>query len=391
MKAPFNRRILLIFSLLFLLSAACTFPLYTKTQQAPDTAQTLAVQTIDAMMTQISGSSITATPGSQPGNQGQPTTKAPDPTLAPSSTPIPTFTQVILPTPSRTPVCDQAAFMSDVTVPDGTTIQAGTEFVKTWRIRNEGVCTWSADYSAVFDAGEAMSAPASQKLGVSVAPGQTVDISIKFTAPMTAGDHRSDWKLRNANGVLFGLGGNYTGKFYVIIKVISATLSGTGIDFPANVCLAEWTGNGTALPCSGTDGSAAGFVLYKAKPVLESGYQDDEPSLITNPPRASDSVIRGKYPAYTVKDKDHFTTIVGCEHNAKNCNVRFQLDYQIDNGGIQTLAAWNESYEGQFTQVNVDLSSLAGKKVNFILTVMANGASDNDRALWLMPRVRPGP
>src|SRR5690242_19573694 len=120
MKAPFNRRILLIFSVLFLLSAACTFPLYTKTQQAPDTAQTLAVQTIDAMMTQISGSSITATPGSQ----GQPATKAPDPTLAPSSTPIPTFTQVILPTPSRTQVCDQAAFMSDVTVPDGTTIQA---------------------------------------------------------------------------------------------------------------------------------------------------------------------------------------------------------------------------------------------------------------------------
>jgi hypothetical protein len=37
-----------------------------------------------------------------------------------------------------------------------------------------------------------------------------------------------------------------------------------------------------------------------------------------------------------VSSGDHFKSVIGCEHNAKNCNVRFQLDYQIDNGSIQT-------------------------------------------------------
>jgi hypothetical protein len=44
-----------------------------------------------------------------------------------------------------------------------------------------------------------------------------------------------------------------------------------------------------------------------------------------------------------------------------------------------------------FTQANVDLSTLAGKNVRFILTVHANGASDGDRALWLAPRIVPAP
>jgi hypothetical protein len=219
-------------------------------------------------------------------------------------------------------------------------------------------------------------------------PGETVDVSVTMHAPGSPGSYRGDWKLRNASGVLFGLGPNTSGHFYVIIKVITATASGDGYDFTANVCLAEWTGNGVALPCSGTDGNENGFVLYKSTPVLESGYVDDEPALLTNPPRVENGVIRGKYPAYTVRTDDHFTAVLSCENNAKNCNVRFQLDYQIDDGGIQTLATWNEAYDDEFHQVDVNLSSLVGKKVKFILTVSANGASNNDRALWLMPRIQ---
>jgi hypothetical protein len=390
MKATLTSRFLLVFCVLFLLSAACTMPMYNQTQEAPNTAQTLAVQTINAMMTEISGSSTTATPGSSNQPDGNPTTAA-EPTLRPSSTPLPTATQIIIPTATATPVCDMAAFMSDVTIPDGSNVLAGSEFVKTWRIRNEGACTWSSDYAAVFDSGEAMGAPASQALGVSVAPGQTVDLSVKFTAPTSGGEHRSNWKLRNAKGVLFGLGGNGTGKFYVVIKVTAATLSGNGLNFATNVCSAVWTGNDNSLPCNGTDGNSAGFVLYKPAPLLESGYQDDEPAIITNPPAKTDGVIRGKYPAYTVKDKDHFTAILGCEYKATKCNVRFQLDYQIDNSGITTIGAWNEAYEGKYTQVDVDLSSLAGKKVNFILTVMANGESNGDRAMWFMPQIQNEP
>jgi hypothetical protein len=281
--------------------------------------------------------------------------------------------------------------MSDVTIADGTSIPVGNEFVKTWRLRNEGTCTWTPEYAIVFENGEAMGAPASQKIGQSVAPGETVDISITLRAPGSPGEYRGDWKLRNAAGVLFGLGSKGSEHFYVVIKAVPNTLTGNGLDMIANYCLAEWTGNGKVLPCVGTDNSADGFVLIRSKPILESGYVDDEPALLTNPPRKDDAIIRGKFPAYQVKSGDRFTTLLSCENNAKNCNVRFQLDYQIDDGGIQNLAAWNETMDDKFNTVSVDLSSLAGKKVKFILTVLANGASDNDRALWLMPRIQPAP
>ena len=34
----------------------------------------------------------------------------------------------------------------DVNVPDGTQMTPGQQFVKTWRIKNDGICTWGAGY-----------------------------------------------------------------------------------------------------------------------------------------------------------------------------------------------------------------------------------------------------
>lgn len=120
---------------------------------------------------------------------------------------------------------------------------------------------------------------------------------------------------------------------------------------------------------------------------METDQVDDEPGLITNPQIVNDGVIRGKYPAFRVETGYHFKALIGCAYNAKTCDVRFQLDYQIGDGSIQTLATWAETYDGLTNKIDVDLSSLAGKDVKFILTVFANGASNNDRALWLAPRI----
>jgi hypothetical protein len=84
-----------------------------------------------------------------------------------------------------------------------------------------------------------------------------------------------------------------------------------------------------------------------------------------------------------------FSAVIGCAYKADNCDVIFQLDYQIEDGSIQTLAKWHEVYDEQFRLVTVDLSHLAGKDVNFILTVKANGSSSQDRALWLAPHISP--
>lgn len=385
MKIRSFRRLLLVISAMGFLALACSLP--TLTRNRPGSAdpeaqvKTAAVRTIDAMMTEVSsGQSATNTPGA-------PATSTPQaPTLAPTSTPQPTATTIVLPTLTATSICDLAGFVSDVSIPDGWTTTIGASFVKTWRLKNNGSCTWTPGYAIVFDSGSSYTGPASVNLDKTVPPGQTVDVSINLTAPGTPGSYKWNFKLRNAAGVIFGLGQN-SATFFVDFKVIGITPVSGEYDFTANYCQAEWTGNGTALPCTGTDGDSKGFVLYRPRPILETGYVDDEPALLTNPPKVTDGVIRGKYPVRTVKSGDRFVTIIGCEHNASSCNVRFQLDYQIDNGPIQTLAGWNEVYDQNFTRIDYDLSSLSGNNVRFILTVLANGASDGDRALWLLPRI----
>lgn len=63
------------------------------------------------------------------------------------------------PEPTREPdpplTCtDEATFIKDVTIADGTRIDAGTNFTKAWRLRNSGSCTWTVDYSLVFISGD---------------------------------------------------------------------------------------------------------------------------------------------------------------------------------------------------------------------------------------------
>jgi hypothetical protein len=51
------------------------------------------------------------------------------------------------------------------------------------------------------------------------------------------------------------------------------------------------------------------------------------------------------------------------------------------------LKEWHEVYEGKNYSVDLDLDSLAGKKVKFFLTVLANDSKGKDHALWLAPRI----
>ena len=55
--------------------------------------------------------------------------------VSPTATPIPPINQ-----PAN---CKNVmVFMSDVTYQDGTKVNPGTEFTKTWQIYNNGSCTW---------------------------------------------------------------------------------------------------------------------------------------------------------------------------------------------------------------------------------------------------------
>jgi hypothetical protein len=101
---------------------------------------------------------------------------------------------------------DQASYVADVTIPDGTVVQPGASFLKTWRLRNSGTTTWTTNYSLRFVSDNRMSGPASVSLPRNVAPGEIVEISARLIAPQDAGRQRSTWKLHNAAGKPFDYG-----------------------------------------------------------------------------------------------------------------------------------------------------------------------------------------
>ena len=284
-------------------------------------------------------------------------------------------------------LCDAGQFIADVTIPDGTAKAPGEAFVKTWRIKNVGTCTWTTSYSAVFVSGAQMGATSPMALPSSVAPGATIDITMNMTAPATAGRYIGHWKLRNASGVQFGLGAGAAYTFLVDINV-TATYT-TAYDFAANAGSAAWSSGAGNLTFPGTDGDANGFAQSISSPQLENGTTDTVPGLLTVPQKVAGGYIQGKFPAFTVQSGDRFQSIVNCAYNATSCYVTFRLDYQIGTT-VKTFWRFNERHEGLFYRANVNLSSLAGQSVQFILYVQdvsGRGTPAGDRALWGGPKI----
>ena len=336
------------------------------------------------------------------------------PTATPSKTPGPVTVTVA---PSA---CDKVQFVSDVNVPDGTTLQPGAQFTKTWRLKNIGTCAWSTSYQLAFFSGDQMGGSATAAFPKNVAVGETVDISINLTAPSAAGSYRGYWMFKNANGAFFGISAQGNKPWWVDIKVSGPTVTpggpsktptatvtpggptftptatsqstaGTALDF-ADACAGTWYSGAGQLSCPGTDGDAKGFVLKVSSPKLETGATDSRPGILTFPQNVQNGYIQGFYPPFKVQKGDRFQSLIGCEGGATTCYVAFRLDYQTGSDPIKTFwGPFLERFEGKNYPVDIDLSSLAGKDVKFILTVLAAGSATGDRAMWIAPRVsRPG-
>lgn len=197
-----KKRLLVCCMILFLSILACTFTnslagLPTSTPETPTSFPT--------------NTPILLIPTTSEPTVNPPTNTPLPPTSTPSATP--TITSTSIP-------CNRALFIDDVNYPDGTVVSAGANFTKKWKIKNTGSCSWDSSYSILFDHGDRMGAPDWVKLtNGSVSPGSTVEISVDLTAPTSAGTYQADFKLRSADGVVFGIGENGTATFYVQIKV----------------------------------------------------------------------------------------------------------------------------------------------------------------------------
>ncbi len=114
---------------------------------------------------------------------------------------------------------DKVAFEEDVTIPDGTRMEPGEVFTKTWRLRNDGETTWNKHFDLVFDSGEQMGGPDRQALTEEVPPGESIDISVKLTAPEEEGEYTGLWILEDEVGNPFGTGTEAQSAFWLAIVV----------------------------------------------------------------------------------------------------------------------------------------------------------------------------
>ena len=126
-------------------------------------------------------------------------------TITPFSTQVmntqilpPTFAPVV-----QQSLCQEALYMSDVTIPDGTVFTAGESFEKTWLLLNGGTCAWEATYILAFTSGDEMSGIATAVGDVVSSNGQA-QLSVSFTAPLTAGTYTSYWQMTDGLGTTFG-------------------------------------------------------------------------------------------------------------------------------------------------------------------------------------------
>jgi len=393
----------------FVLVSACSFGMAASSPEINDHAiNTAAVQTVNAIQTLNTGkkqfSALTLTAAvqkTQPVEDLVLTATLPR-LVSLTSTQRPTTTPTV---PSLTPLaptaipptavpCNWAAYTDDVTVPDNTPFYPNLAFIKTWRLKNMGSCPWTPDYEAIFSSGETMSGPNSLQLGRTVNPGGSIDLSIKFTAPVAIGFHTGYWMLRTPVGALFGLGNNQSKQFWVTINVIplpSININ-TPLDIAANYCAAVWTnGSGATLTCPAPNESfSTGSIMLNDAPKIEKDYQDNEPALITIPNNGSGGMISGRFPDVVIKTGDHFRALTGCLADSPDCSVDFAIRYSADGGSVQTLSTWTETFDGNWSRPDIDLSFLAGKHIQMTLEVNnSNSSSTNDRAFWMAPKIGP--
>ncbi|MEN4042535.1 MAG: NBR1-Ig-like domain-containing protein [Anaerolineaceae bacterium] len=398
--------VLIFASLLFLALSGC-LPFPRGEEVTQEMIETAAFATVSAQQTRVAFDELVveltriaqattpevpagATPTHTPAGQ-QPAATATPTLFVPTNTPFPTAT-LVPPTPTPLP-CLAARFVSDVTIPDGTVMKPNQAFIKTWRLRNAGSCTWTTDFDLIFMGGNALGAPAAIDIVNAVRPGEQADFSVSMVAPATPGTYRSNWQLRNGAGTVFGLGPAGDKPFWAEIKV--EEFSGAWdpakmLDFAHNFCQAEWRTGVDFLGCPSTGSNFDnGSVVRSSSPRLEGGYQDNEPAIIVIPNKGDSGYISGRFPSFTVKSGDRFTGLIGCMHDTPKCDVTFELLYKvIDGGETGKLGEWHEVNDGKWTSLDVDLNFLADKKVEITLRVKNNGSNQDDRVFWLAPIIK---
>lgn len=187
----------LLLTAVLLLSACGGAP--TPAEPTPDVAavRTSAASTVEARFTLTAAAFTPTLPPPPPTD-----TPTPEPEDTPTAT-SPAVAVVTNEQGTEVPLCDSLTFVADVTVPDGTVMSPGQDFVKTWRVKNTGTCPWGAGYVLAYAGYSTQMSGQFVPLTEVVQPGEEVEISVQFKAPDQVGEYVSAWTMKNPQGKTF--------------------------------------------------------------------------------------------------------------------------------------------------------------------------------------------
>jgi hypothetical protein len=123
-----------------------------------------------------------------------PTRAAASPPALPATTPSPR--------PAGACVND-ASFVEDLTIPDGSVFIPGEAFDKRWLVRNSGSCDWGSDHRLVPIGENRFGGPAEMALFPARA-GSSAEWQIDLVAPLQPGEYLGRWQARAPDGSPFG-------------------------------------------------------------------------------------------------------------------------------------------------------------------------------------------
>ena len=185
-----SRKFIPLVVILFILALSCSRSLAGQTGSTPvfvPVATDLVKETVDAL---------------------RPPTITPSPTydvavgtftpIPPTNTPLPTST------PVEDPYCYLEMEAVDVTIEDGSEINVGEPFTKTWKLVNTGTCFWQEDFQLVFISGETMGGKSPLLLGETIYPKKSLEISVDLVAPADPGSYIGYWQLQRPDGYSAG-------------------------------------------------------------------------------------------------------------------------------------------------------------------------------------------
>ncbi|MBI5031364.1 MAG: hypothetical protein HZB51_12615 [Chloroflexi bacterium] len=177
------------------------------------------------------------------------------PTVPPPTAPPPPTTASSSSASSASSSCaNDAAFVADVTVPDGTNFAVNQTFNKIWRLSNSGSCTWGVGYQLVFVSGTAMTGSTIVNVPAT-APGGTADVLVPMTAPANNGSYTGVWRMRVGGSAFFGK--NVTVKINVVGGATSSSASSSVTSSSPSGCtgqpnIASFTASAASVPAATT-------------------------------------------------------------------------------------------------------------------------------------------